>query len=225
MIFGGERHSKDPHITTIVRDVVEIVAIIAAGIWAFYVFAYENRIKPSMADPDVNITASMKRLGEHNGLIGVGLHLELHNVGTVRAHFLGVAVNVYGQRIVAATPAPSVSPGSKYEFHAFYRAEPPIPVYADAYITNLGDPKSGHDAALDPGSAITNDQTFYVPEGRFDLLTLGIDAPYTKFEDTTIPSRLVVTPQGDAKVVTSVPPSSSTIEQYKIPSLTALDLR
>ena len=35
----------------IVRDVVEVIAIVAAGIWAFYVFAYENRIKPSISNP------------------------------------------------------------------------------------------------------------------------------------------------------------------------------
>jgi hypothetical protein len=42
-----------------VRDVV---AIVAAGVWAFYVFAYENRIKPSLAGPEVNVVASMQRL-------------------------------------------------------------------------------------------------------------------------------------------------------------------
>jgi len=151
MLFGG---AKDPrhHLTTIVRDVVEVVAIIAAGIWAFYIFAYENRIKPSLAEPDVNVTASMVRLGEHNGLIAVGMHLRFHNVGTVKAHFLGVAVNVYGQRVVAAVrPAPA-SPGVLYEFDGFYGKQPRVPVYSSAFITYLGNPSTGQDFSLDPGT-------------------------------------------------------------------------
>ena len=43
---------------------------------------------------------SMRKLSERNGLIGVGLDVQFHNVGTVRAHFLGLAINVYGQRII-----------------------------------------------------------------------------------------------------------------------------
>jgi hypothetical protein len=49
MLFGGSKQARDHHAVAIVRDVVEVVAIIAAGAWAFYIFAYENRIKPAMA--------------------------------------------------------------------------------------------------------------------------------------------------------------------------------
>ena len=225
MLLRGRKrlsHLRTPHALAIVRDTVEVAAIIAAGIWAFYVFAYENRIKPSLANPDVNVTASMQRLSDRNGLIAVALHLQLHNVGTVKAHFLGVAVNVYGQRIVATSPR--VSPAREvlgYDFYGFYRAAPPIPVYSYAYVTRLGNPSTGQDTELDPGSTLENDRTFYVPQGRFDLLTLGIDAPYTKFDDT-IPTHVAVTSQGAAKVVTIL---SSKIQQYNIQSVTSLDVR
>ncbi len=124
MLFGGKRGSSRRHSVAVVRDIVEVTAIVVAGIWAFYIFAYENRIKPSMADPDVNVTASMQRLSERNGFIAVGLHLELHNVGTVRAHFLGMAVNVYGQRISPAKPARfQTKPGAcRTSFEGFYRS-------------------------------------------------------------------------------------------------------
>jgi hypothetical protein len=205
-----------------VRDVVEVIAIVAAGIWAFYVFAYENRIKPSLADPNVDVSASMRKLSEHNGLIGVGLDVQFHNVGTVRAHFLGLAINVYGQRIVAGalTNVPKPAP-TGYEYAGFYRATPPLPVYSYAFITHLGDPKSLKDLPLDPGSTAKYERTFYVPRGRFDLLTLGIDAPYTKFEASTVPSHLHVSSRGEASVV--VTPVSPW--QYKAQPVTALDIR
>jgi hypothetical protein len=226
MLFGARRRADQgdvPHAIAIVRDVVEIVAIVAAGVWAFYVFAYENRIKPSLAGPEVNVVASMQRLGERHGLIAVGIRLQLHNIGTVRAHFLGMAVNVYGQRVIAGRPQISSGGGLlQYDFSGYARTGPRVPVYSYAYITHLGDPSTGQDAALEPGSTLENDRTFYVPQGRFDLLSLGFDAPYTKFDDATIPTHLDVTPQGAARVVTTL---SSRIDQFNIIPVTSLDVR
>ncbi|HLX26531.1 MAG TPA: hypothetical protein VKR05_06020 [Candidatus Cybelea sp.] len=211
------------HAVAVVRDMIEIVAIVAAGVWAFYVFAYENRIKPAMASPDVDVKASMTRLGEHNGLIAVNLHLQLQNVSSVNAHFLGLAVNVYGQRIVASnSPLFERPASSRYNFRGFFRAEPRVPVYGYAYVTNLGDPSSTQDTKLDPGNTIANDYTFYVPKGRFDLLTLGVQFPYTKFDDAGIPAHLAVTAQGEAHVVTTL---SSKIDQYYVAPVTSLDVR
>lgn len=226
MLFGsGKRltNMRAPHVIAIVRDTVEVLAILAAGVWAFYVFAYENRIKPAMANPDVNVTAAIQRIGERNGLIAVGLHLQMRNIGTVRVHFLGVAVNVYGQRVAdrASTVSARAYPVT-YEFQGFYRTGPRIPVYAYAYVTHLGDPSTQEDTALDPGTAIDNYRTFYVPQKRFDLLTVGIDAPYTKFEDSVIPTRLVVQPLGEVRVTTQL---SSRVEQNNITPVTSLDVR
>ncbi|HVR47424.1 MAG TPA: hypothetical protein VMT95_12415 [Candidatus Binatia bacterium] len=226
MLFGARSRAGRGdvgHPIAIVRDVVEVVAIVAAGVWAFYVFAYENRIKPSLAGPDVNVAASMQRLGERHGLIAVGIRLQLHNIGTVRAHFLGMAVNVYGQRVVVGRPQFSSGRGLlQYNFSGYAQTGSRVPVYSYAYITHLGDPSTGQDTALEPGSTLENDRTFYVPQGRFDLLTLAFDAPYTKFDDATIPAHLEITPQGAARVVTTL---SSRIEQFNISPVTSLDVR
>lgn len=222
MLFGA-RNSRDPHAFAVVRDIVEVVAIVAAGIWAFYVFAYENRIKPSLADPNVDVSATMRKLSERNGLIGVGLDVKFHNVGTVRAHFLGLAVNVYGQRIAGSASKNAPKPSRlEYEYNGFYRAAPPVPVYSIAFITQLGDPKALHDLALDPGGTANYEQTFYVPQGRFDLLMLGLDVPYTKFDAPTVVSHLDVTPGGAARVVVTNP---SPPFRFKAMPVTALDIR
>ncbi|HYL26829.1 MAG TPA: hypothetical protein VEW74_03280 [Candidatus Nitrosotalea sp.] len=221
MLFGRAR-GPNRHVIAVVRDVVEIVAILAAGAWAFYVFAYENRIKPATADPEVNVTSSMRRLSDRNGLIAVSLHLQLQNIGTVRAHLLGMAVNVNGERIVASNRhAAYKHAGNQYDFEGFYRRERPVPVYTYAYITRLGNPKTGQDIVLDPGTSIEDDRTFYVPNDRFDLLTVYIDAPYTKFDQVPIRSHLAVTPQGAASIVTA---DSSKIQRYRF-SPASLDIR
>jgi hypothetical protein len=221
VIFGTKRE-RASHVTAIVRDVVEVVAIVIAGFWAFYVFAYENRIKPSFAKPDVNATASMQRLGEHNGLVTVSLRLQLHNVGTVKTNFVGIAINVFGERVVPATPPPlPQQPGVRYVFNGYSRTQDKATVYTVAYLTHIGDPKTGAETGLDPGTSTEIQRVFYVPKSRFDLLTMAFDAPFTKYDNITVPSHLAVTPDG-TRVVT---PLSSEVDQFNIIPVTTLDIR
>jgi hypothetical protein len=164
----------------------------------------------------------MTKLGAHNGLIGVGLHLQFQNIGTVKVHFLGIAVNVFGERVVTASPHGSVDPDSlRYEFEGSYRAQPRVTVYSYAFLTQLGNPRTGVDAFLNPGGSIEEERTFYVPQGRFDLLTMSVDATYTKYEDATIPTHLVIA-QGAARVVNS---PSAKVLRYNVIPVTSLDIR
>lgn len=227
MLFPGKKHGSEPAshrgIAT-VRDVVEILAILAAGIWAFYIFAYENRIKPSFASPDLDVTASMHKISERNGLIAVGLHVDFHNIGTVKADILAVAINVYGQRVLEVAPRTGrAGHPLKYVFAGYYQTGGFVPVYSNAYVTKHGDSTTTEVTDLDPGTTVKNYWTFYVPRGRFDLLTLGINAPYTKYENASFPTHLVTTPQGDVRVV--VKGDESKLERYNTIPVTSLDLR
>jgi len=88
-----------------VRDIVEIVAIVAAGIWAFYVFVYENRIKPTLQPPDVTITGSIERIGRVHGLDTIRLTTAVNNVGSTAIIFLAYSVTVTGARVaLSKTP-------------------------------------------------------------------------------------------------------------------------
>jgi hypothetical protein len=221
-LLSPRRESGERDLISAIRDIVEIVAIIAAGCWAFYVFAYENRIKPSFAEPEVNVTASMRLLSVHNGLIGIGIHTQFHNVGTVPAHFLAYAVSVYGQRVTPQVPsAHKTNPGLKIDDAMFSRIDKPTAVYTWGYITKQGNPASTQESGLDPGSSLENDQIFYVPQGRFDLLTMAIDAPYTKYDDT-MPASLVYQPDGGLKVNIAI---SDRMDQFNIRPVTSLDIR
>lgn len=226
-MFPGKKHGSDSashRVIATVRDVVEIVALLAAGVWAFYIFAYENRIKPSMASPDLDVTASMQKMSERNGLIAVGLHVTFHNIGTVKADLLAVAINVYGQRVLETEPR---SAGNncprQYEFAGYYQTGRLTPVFSNAYVTHHGDPTTGEYTDLDPATTVNNYYTFYVPRGRFELLTLGINAPYTKYENVAFPTHLITEPQGDVRVI--VVGDESKLERFNTIPVTSLDLR
>src|SRR5450755_4209345 len=111
----GSEHSTNR--LAAVRDVVEIVAILAAGLWAMYVFIYENRIKPALLEPTVSVTATMEALGHDRGLTAVRLDTHIVNVGTVRARFLAYSVTVLGSQVNAvAAPKSSRPRASDFDF-------------------------------------------------------------------------------------------------------------
>jgi hypothetical protein len=185
------------HIVGIVRDTVEVVAIIAAGLWAFYVFIYENRILPTFAQPEVNFSASLQKISRHNGLIGVRIETDLHNVGTVRAHFLGQATAVLGERVQPlASPRPPNRTFETLQAEPFFRASEERIVYENANLTSLGDARVKQDNALEPGADQRFEAIFYVPQDRFDRLKVFMLGRFTRYDDKVIPTQLVVSKDG-----------------------------
>jgi hypothetical protein len=178
------------HTIRIVRDVVEVVAILAAGIWAFYTFAYVNSIKPSLAQPELNFVVTMQRLGTHGGLTGVRLHTEIDNVGTVQANIVGLSYWVLGVRVEPRLHAQAaVIANGKATLQAFYNESSGTPVFGRAYLTNMADPHSVNRTSLEPGSDLPRDTVFFVPANRFDYLEAHLSARFTK-ENRSTPSTI-----------------------------------
>ena len=138
-----------------VRDVVEIVAILAAGLWAMYVFIYENRIKPALLEPTVSVTATMEALGHDRGLTAVRLDTHIVNVGTVRARFLAYSVTVLGSQVNAVVDQKSSRPRiSDFDFARDYTLSTPEVVYRHAYLTHTADPLVTADLFLGAGAPV-----------------------------------------------------------------------
>jgi hypothetical protein len=201
----------------IVRDIVEVVAIVAAGIWAFYTFVYENRIKPSFADPELNFIVTMEKLGRHDSLVGIRLHTEIHNVGTVQANLVGLSFWVVGKRVVPERRAlPPVVTHNTARLRAFYRETAGVPVFGDAYLTNIGDARSQERTQIQPGGNLARDEVFFVPAGRFDYLQAHMSARFTK-ENRPTPTTITFNQQGIP--VFNVPPDRTDLnENSAIPS-------
>lgn len=183
------------------RDWVEIVAIVAAGIWAFYVFVYENQIKPSLADPNLKLTASMRKVSVHDGLAGVLIHVDFENIGTTKIFALGLAMNVRGEHVIPlrsprpAVPFPADRPISVTQ-HTFFDVTPGDTVFTLAFLTQLVNPKTQTAFEVDPGAKVNADQVFYVPVNRYDRLTAHIDIAFEKTPSTRPKIQVVARPYG-----------------------------
>lgn len=83
-----------------IRIVVEIVAIVAAGLWALYTFVYVQRIKPLSEEPSFSVATTVDQSATVNGVVFVTIHKRLVNTGDVPIDVAAESLSVYGEQIV-----------------------------------------------------------------------------------------------------------------------------
>ncbi len=80
------------------RHIIEIVAFIVAAAWAFYVFIYQERIKPAETRPQQQFNVTISHQPVPSGAEFVSLTVEIRNVGTVPFRPAGYVNAAYGVR-------------------------------------------------------------------------------------------------------------------------------
>ena len=83
-----------------IRIAVEVVAIIAAGLWALYTFVYEQRIKPLSEAPSFSLPTTIDQGATVNGVAFLTIHKRLQNNGNIPVDIAAEALSVYGEVIV-----------------------------------------------------------------------------------------------------------------------------
>ena len=205
-MFGRRRSEFDasgPGALATIRDVVEIVAILAAGVWAFYTFVYENQIKPANAQPEAQVEGSLTRLGTRHGLIAIGSHVKITNVGTTDIWMFGFAETVLGANV---RPSPhgaaADDTGIAILDEPDWTSSSPTRVFGFAELTQLADEHSAHVIDLRAGQSLPLDRVFYVTAGRFDELETNFSLRYDSRPDAkpfhlaTVAGFVVVAPNG-----------------------------
>ncbi len=175
----GRRNSHSPFAA--VRDVVEIVAILAAGMWALYVFAYEQRIKPAAEPPSLLLSGTLQRMGEHNGLLQVGFKGSVLNNGHAQASIIAVGFSAEGLRY-ATSGAPvldrSVTGTTFYQRDA--RVASRELVCRIVELTRFASTAYTGGFTLSPGQQVPYSAIFVVRKSQFDSITLYGSIAYAK---------------------------------------------
>lgn len=194
-MFGRRRESGT---LATARDVVEIVAILAAGIWALYVFAYEQRIKPANEPPSLLVAGSLHRVGERKGLVQVGFSGTVRNAGHADVAIVALGISANGVRYTAnGTPLVNhASPGlTLYQRDA--RVSSRVPVYRQIELTRFVDKRYGGGITVSPGEAVPFSGIFIVRRAEFDAITLYGSIAYAKVGiDGGYPTKIDFTPDG-----------------------------
>jgi hypothetical protein len=80
------------------RHLIEIVAISVAAIWAFYVFVYQEQIKPAHLAPSLEVKSRVSHTPMRGDNELITVELPEQNIGTVPLQIDAAIVNVYGVR-------------------------------------------------------------------------------------------------------------------------------
>lgn len=86
------------------RHFVEIVALVIAAAWGFYVFVYQERIKPAGEPPILDVQPIVMHELMRGGKEVISAGLVMKNIGPTDLKFAGLVINLYGLRF---SPTPS----------------------------------------------------------------------------------------------------------------------
>jgi hypothetical protein len=179
-----ERRRPSHRAIAIARDIIEIVAILAAGAWAIYTFVYEERIKPAGDPPSVVLTGSLQRLGERDGMVQMGFRATLRDIGHTRVYIIAQAISAVAQEYTRdATPAVTHPFPGVTEYDRSARIARSVTVYRQEEFTRYADPKYKSGFELDPGDQIPYSGIFLVPKRSFDSVTIFGSVAFSKYRD------------------------------------------
>lgn len=192
------RHHEAHSAIAKVRDTIEIIAIVAAGLWALYVFAYEQRIKPASEPAALLLTGSVHRLGEHKGLIQLEYNESARNIGQNEVYFIAEGFVAQGLTY-AEKGSLTIDRGdgglSMYERDAHVASR--TVVYRAIELTNLVQRNYSGSFSLAPGQAVPFSGIFLVKAGEFDSVALYGSIAFTKVRiEGGYPTKVLRAPTG-----------------------------
>jgi len=167
---------------TTIRHAVEAVAIVAAGLWAAYVFIYQERIKPALEPPSLQLTARFDPGTVVRGTRVATLSQTFENTGHVDTDVYAETLGVFGTRYdldQTRTPAPLATSAAEMEENRTVVQTRGELVYAVGTLRDAAiGGKTGTHILLTPGEHITLSYPIAVKEGRFDALTAELVVIY-----------------------------------------------
>jgi len=174
---------------TIVRHVVESLAIVAAGVWAFYIFVYQEKIKPASDPASLTTSIGVHRLGRDATREALSIDVRLQNSGKTEIDIAADAFNVWGERYGTH----DVSTDRRYTTSRKYSRSVPllsrtlIQTFAELRSRAVGGKKVAH-IIIEPGAAQPISYLVVVPRGEYDVIQAqAIDVPVKTSESHEVP--------------------------------------
>jgi hypothetical protein len=167
------------------RHIVEAVAIVCAGVWAFYTFVYQEKIKPAGEPAALNLHVYFVSIGHAPQRDVVKLVTDLHNTGKTEIDIAADGFNVWGERYAPAQRIRIHDAGPRYD----YRADLPIvsrrlvAAFVELRDMAVGG-RRGERLRIEPGATETITDVFAVPPQAYDLLHAQVTAIPVKTDRT-----------------------------------------
>lgn len=175
------RRHESPSAAALVRDIVEVIAIVAAGAWAIYTFIYVERIKPAADPPSLVMSGTLHKLGERKGLTQFSYDGTIRNNGNTNVYLIGEGYTVIGFRLASNSAPVSVKPyPGSLEYDRDARIESQAVIYRRYALSRFASPKFGGGYEMFPGQQVPFTGLFAVKSGEFDSIALYGGIAYGK---------------------------------------------
>jgi hypothetical protein len=177
------------------RHVVEAVAIVAAGSWAFYTFIYQEKIKPASEPAAISVSIAVNAL-EHDGKRDIlGLAIELKNTGKTEVDIAADGYNVWGEKYGTRPVMTKRERPTRREFDGGLPivSRHLIMAFAELRDGAAGGRKGQH-IIIEPGASETISNVFAVTHGAYDIIHAQVIA---------VPIKTTLTDKVPVKVITS----------------------
>ncbi len=182
--FGVEQRHVFTHPSRVEhwRHLVEILALTVAAAWAFYVFVYQERIKPAHETPVLDVSSVVSREDAPNGKQIITVLLSIKNIGQPFLQLDGFIINVTGirygnqvQKRLASSPfvaldatLPTASRSPLYSFHLLFKP----------FTSGVGLP-----SVLGPNYQRENGFSFALPRAAYDAISVEYTVCYQRADD------------------------------------------
>lgn len=177
------------------NHLVQMLAIVGAGVWGIYTFIYQAKIVPRLAPPTLTVTSTLEKAGQRGDLIAIRSTVTRNNVGQTAIRLLGLTYDVYGIK-ARFEKAPNQNPEFDQAIGAVrsigaarYYAEPPtgeLILYHGKLFQGATELPS-QPSVLNPEESVSRDMIFYADRSRFDSIRFQVRLWYSKESDPPIP--------------------------------------
>jgi len=178
------------------KATVEVVAIVLAGIWGFYQFIYEDKIKPFSETPSLTVTLKLEKLGSHGPWQAFRGTETVVNDSRIRVSILARTINIYGIDVVEKPKVGAFAlDAGTWNVNQSYRIDHPVLMQSHAVFFS-GNAR-GMDGRwwLQPGDTSTRSAIYFVKIGRYDVIRYDANYQFSKF-DVVPPFKPFVLPNG-----------------------------
>ncbi len=170
-----------------IRHVVETLAIVAAGAWAFYTFFYQESIKPAREPAALTPSISITRLGRDASREILTVSVSYRNTGKTEIDIAADAVNLWGIRY---GPHDAVRIANGSGIHTYLRTLPEqsrrlIASVIERRSASLGGVPGFHNV-IEPGATTTASNVIALQRGQYDLVHGQIVAIPVKLDQKNV---------------------------------------
>jgi hypothetical protein len=159
------------------RHIVEAVAIVAAGVWAFYTFIYQEKIKPASEPAALSDTIAIRSLGQTRTREIMGITLSFHNTGKTAIDIAADGYNVWGRRYGRNPIVRQRIGAARREYNA------DLPIVSQRLVASMAElrdmavgGRKGQHIFIEPGAVDSISQVLAVPRGTYDIVRAQVFA-------------------------------------------------